>query len=627
MLQVTFKQKLIFVVLLTLVSIAYLGFVSLSNLSEQNNSAKRVSNLTETSDLLSTLQLELLTAESALSQMTETNASAFDKELKTMSASFKQGLSEKSVLTTDPKLAEMLEQSSSFFTQYINALSAQLSAQRALGFNGESGVLKPLNEAAADLEDKLSVFSMLLQPFIVTRQLEKEYLISPSQEAADKLSKQLETVIYEVKDAEFYDTFGPSIETYQAQTQKLIVAAENRASSYLALNKARTTFKAHITNTQRYLKTELLSKARDQAEAATADTRWTIILVSVILALAISAILAKIGVSAGLTLKSIVQQVNKIASGDLTTSLKISENKADEFDQVSKAVNTMTDDLRQVIRQVAQSQSELQLQSEELSQAIQTIASNNSQVSDQSNHLASATEQISATTEQVAHRVQSLQTDSQNAHQAAVDGGTIISYAMTALSETARVVEASSMQLQQLQQHSEEIDKVLLIINDLADQTNLLALNAAIEAARAGEAGRGFSVVADEVRTLAESTVKATGDITDTVRAIQQQTRSVIDVMNQSTKSIDEVKQQGGEAQRAVERIEQQTQQALSTSTEITGAIDEVATTTREMASSMDQIAQGIEQNSCASNAIVTSADNLKGSAENMGEMTRKFSY
>jgi methyl-accepting chemotaxis protein len=267
----------------------------------------------------------------------------------------------------------------------------------------------------------------------------------------------------------------------------------------------------------------------------------------------------------------------------------------------------------------------LNQQAAELSTSVQTIAENNNIVSDQSNTLASATEQISVTANHVADSIKSLNNETDSAHSAAINGGNTIQLAMQALTSTSDIVEQSSQQLAQLQKDSQKIDSVLEIINGLADQTNLLALNAAIEAARAGDAGRGFSVVADEVRSLAERTVSATGEITKTVRAIQKQTDCVITTMEQSQSSIDNVKKQSDDAQNAVKQIEKQTRQASLTSNDIYDSIAEVARTTSEMATSMDSIAHVIEDNKDASQAIVVSSDSLLSSAAKMGQMTSKF--
>ena len=627
MLSLNFKQKLIFAVTLTLAGIAYLGYVSLSSLDELDRSSQKVANLTSTGELLSSLQLQLLQTETQIAQLNPQTSASFIQSFSEVQMRFAAALQDSLGLSADTTLQQQLTQIEQQFNNYSQTLSAKINAQNTLGFNNQSGLLQPLEASAVELEEQLSLFSSLLQPFIVARQFEKEYLIHPSSENKAKLGKQIEKVIFEVKDAEFFDTFGPYIERYQAAVGEVTGAAENLAQQDAALMQVRSRFQHTIDDAQGHLKNTLLQQAKRDAQQANDSTHWTIIIVSLIVAVIISVILASTALNATRTLDRIIKQLNSIAAGNLTQTLKISNTQHDEFDQVSNAVNTMTGDLRHVIGDVANNQTALYAQARELSESVQTIATNNREVSDRSNSLASATEEISVTTDQVANRVTTLQEDSQNALDAAIDGGTIIQKAMHSLGVTAQVVEQSASQLHQLQQHSQEIDKVLVIINDLADQTNLLALNAAIEAARAGEAGRGFSVVADEVRTLAESTVKATGDITDTVRAIQQQTQSVIQVMDQSTQSIEAVKSQGDQAQEAVEVIKQRTEQAFTISAEIRSAIQDVADTTREMAVSMDQIASGIADNSHASAAIVTSSEQLEARAQSMGQTTEKFQH
>lgn len=627
MLQLTFKQKLIFAVTITLVGITYLGYVSLSSLDELDRSSQKVANLTATGEMLSSLQLELLQAETQIAQLDAKSSTTFMQTFSGLQGRFSEALQESLALSSNQTLQQQLTQINQQFNSYSQTLSAKLKAQSALGFDNQSGLLQSLEASALKLEEELSSFSMLLQPFIVARQFEKEYLIQPSGDGKGKLSQQIDKVIFEVKDAEFFDTFGPYIEQYQGAVAQVTNAAEALEQQDKQLAQVRSGFQQTISEAQRYLKNTLLQQAKRDAQQASDSTYWTIIIVSIIIAVIISAILASTALSATGTLARIIKQLNSIAAGNLSQTLQIKHQKHDEFDQVSNAVNTMTGDLRQVIGDVSDNQAALYTQAQELSESVQTIATNNRTVSDRSNTLASATEEISATTNQVAERVSTLQEDNQNALDAAIDGGNIIHKAMQSLSVTADIVEQSSSQLQQLQQYSQEIDKVLTIINDLADQTNLLALNAAIEAARAGEAGRGFSVVADEVRTLAESTVQATGDITTTVRAIQQQTHSVIQVMDQSTQSIEEVTAQGNQAQEAVEVIKQRTEQAFSISAEIRSAIKEVADTTSEMAVSMDQIASGIEENSHASAAIVSSSEQLEERAQAMGQMTEKFQH
>ena len=507
----------------------------------------------------------------------------------------------------------------------MQGLKDELAARETLGFDNESGALKPLASSQQALANQLSPFNRLWQPFIVVQQLSAQFLVAPSREAADKVESHLKAAIAKVKTAGFYDSSSKQIDAYQAALKKVIDAALKAGQQSLQLKQADSAFIAEAGQTTDLLKRQLLVKARNAAAQATSSARWKLGLVSGGVALVITLILVGIGLGAAGTLRRIIRQVRAIADGDLTQRLTIQQNRNDEFDQVSAAVNTMTEDLRGVISQVAGNQEELHSQARDLSSAVQVIAGNNGAVSEQSTSLAGATEEISATTEQVAGSVRSLRDDTASAHEAAANGGRTIREAMDSLTETAGVMQASAEQLKQLEQHSKDIDKVMSMINDLAEQTNLLALNAAIEAARAGEQGRGFAVVADEVRSLAERTGSATGEITRTVRAIQEQTQSVIGIMEQSRNSIDTVQKQGADARLAVEQIENQTRQASTTCSEITSAVEETARTTREMAANMDQIVQSIERNSDAIRAIVESSDSLQVSSEAMGRMTSKF--
>jgi len=622
---VTFKQKLLAVVILSLMGIGYLGYVAFASLHTLDNTSSRVAHLTSLSDALANAQLELLTAENRVSQLQADGVADYRKTLRSLAQRYHDIFSRTDGQLKNPALKERLQKLVPLFNQYVQALKDELAAREALGFNNQSGALKPLADADRTLAKQLSPFNRLWQPFIVTEQLTAQFLVAPSQEAADKVESQLTAAIAKVKAAGFYDSSSKQIDAYQAALKKVIGAALKAGQQSVQLKQVDSAFMAEAGRTKDLLKKKLLVKARNAAAHATTSARWTLGLVSGGVALVITLILVAIGLGAAGTLRRIIRQVTAIADGDLTQRLPIQRNRNDEFDKVSAAVNTMTEDLQGVISQVINNQGELHSQARDLNSAVQVIAENNGSVSEQSTGLAGATEEISATTEQVAASVRSLRDDTASAHEAAANGGRTIREAMDSLTETAGVMQASAEQLKQLEQHSKDIDKVMSMINDLAEQTNLLALNAAIEAARAGEQGRGFAVVADEVRSLAERTGSATGEITRTVRAIQEQTQSVIGIMDQSRTSIDAVQKQGADARQAVEQIESQTRQASSTCSEITSAIEETARTTREMAANMDQIAQSIERNSDAIKAIVESSDSLQERSEAMGRMTAKF--
>ncbi len=626
MLNLAFKAKLLSAVLITLAGISLLGYVSLSSLSEQNNAAENVSKLTAISDRLAQLQHDLLLAENQLAKGTPRSLTALDKTLKHIETEHLSVLSAQVSAQQEQVLKEKLQLIVQQVSQYTGTLQTLSKVRNRIGLSESEGILSRVSNAAGELEQTFTGFSVM-DKFRHARQYEKDYINKPTEQHRLRLQHQIDSFIEALKQIELYDSFATYIDAYVAAIKALEVEAGTLLKLSGELQQLRSQFSQTITESSDYLKNDLLTLAHSEANKATEKTRLTIIAVSVLVTIGVIGVLAFTGLTTVKTLKRIILQLNHIAAGDLTQNLLTNTKRNDEFDQLSQAVNSMAGDLRDVIKKMATNQTELNHQAKELSKSIQIISHNNHDVSDQSNGVASAAEQISTATQESAQGIILLQEDNQKAHSSAVDGRAIISRAMASLSETAETVENCSRQLKQLQSFSQNIDKVLVIINDLADQTNLLALNAAIEAARAGEAGRGFSVVADEVRTLAESTVAATGEITDTVRAIQQQTYMVIRIMDESQQSISEVKEHGYQAQNAVKLIEQQTHEAHLTSTRITESIEEVVLTIRDMASRMDSIAQRVEQNSIASSQIADSSQLLENHSDQMKEMTVKFQY
>ena len=366
----------------------------------------------------------------------------------------------------------------------------------------------------------------------------------------------------------------------------------------------------------------LVAETGKKVAASSAVVLWIGAAISVLLVLAV-AYWNVTNVLLGM--RRIISMLRGISQGEGDLTQRLEVKSRDELREVANWFNQFVEKTRALVSEVKDAATGLASMAEELSSTTVLIADGTRAVSAQAETVATAAEEMSSTVDEVAHSTASVGTAAATADQAAKDGESIILESGRAMEEIAQVVGGATEIVQSLGQAADRITVVTDVIHDIADQTNLLALNAAIEAARAGEHGRGFAVVADEVRKLAEKTVKATGEISELIGAINLESQRAVEAMSKGNESVLRGQEFGRQVGTAIGEIRSKVSSAAEQTVQIAAAIEELSSTNRETAKSVVGIAQEVGSTSSAAGEISSTSEELSRRAEGLRELTGRF--
>ena len=316
-------------------------------------------------------------------------------------------------------------------------------------------------------------------------------------------------------------------------------------------------------------------------------------------------------------------QARRVAAGEM--NIDISSCSDDEIGQLSCSFGTMVRNLRTIIGHVADTSSQVAAAASQLNSTAQRIAAGAGDAGAQAVNAATASEEMSATSCDIAQNCLRAAEGAQRASQSAGNGVQVVERTVAVMSQIAARVQDSARTVEGLGTRSDQIGAIIGTIEDIADQTNLLALNAAIEAARAGEQGRGFAVVADEVRALAERTTRATGEISEMIKSIQQETRGAVAAMEQGVLQVEAGTVEAGRSGDALQDILEQVNAASMQVSQIATAAEEQTATTTEISKSMHQINAIVGDTADCAHEAAAVASQLNDNAKELQRLVRQF--
>ncbi|HOM05931.1 MAG TPA: methyl-accepting chemotaxis protein [Candidatus Kapabacteria bacterium] len=315
--------------------------------------------------------------------------------------------------------------------------------------------------------------------------------------------------------------------------------------------------------------------------------------------------------------------LNTMATGDLT--VKVKGNYKGDHKKLQESINTLVDSFNDLIGRLLNSVETTASAAIQISSTADTMATSAQEQSAQTEEVASAIEQMARTVTENANNAQQTANVARQNREIAKEGGEIVELTVSKMSDIARVVKESADNIEKLGESSKQIGEIISVIDDIADQTNLLALNAAIEAARAGEQGRGFAVVADEVRKLAERTTEATKQIAEMIKGIQRDTEIAVRMMQNGNTEVTNGIQLADKAGAALKEIVDSSQHLLDMISQIATANEEQAATGEQITKNVAMISEVAQDSSRRVTEIAHSAEDLSRLTDELRELVSQF--
>ncbi|PWI34937.1 methyl-accepting chemotaxis protein [Vibrio albus] len=591
-LKISQKHKiLIFLFLLCTGFIGLAGYTSdsLEKMGEQYTKSTDIANEAFASEQI---QVELLQLASTLAELSSENAG----DVLTTAENIKSRVEGQTGYLSGVGLGVQAEELTGLVNQYHELMVPWLEMKMQLGLNSDDGTHGKLKRFATVIEEKIAETGMvtLNSDFQVLVKAVQNYQLSPSEDSYNTFERALSSFSSISNSYGMLDMYQEELTVYQSAFENLVsLSAElNRVEKQLFANQQASL--EVINHTSEDLN-RISQQYQSAAEQKGKSVFWSVMVACAVLAAFTIITFTLISLNIGRSLNQISRVLGSMSEGDLSQRLLVTGNTKDEFNRLANTINQTCKNLGALVKGVQERSETLSRNSADLNVGIDDVVQSQSEVVEQTQLLASATEQVNVTTKQVSENLEQVAEVSRSSSLAAEEGGKVITSAISSMDEMGEILVNATGHTHKLEEASLKVDSVMDIINGVAEQTNLLALNAAIEAARAGEQGRGFAVVADEVRNLAVRTVDAVSEISTTIEAMKSESGKVIGYLSQSEETMQASQARGNEAIQALSVIVEKAEDANQKTEVIFSSIREMAQTSQSMARNMSNISSSME--------------------------------
>lgn len=452
------------------------------------------------------------------------------------------------------------------------------------------------------------------------------------QQARDRVDRFMEYP-HDSRIDELYAEYAKYRDQWEPLTQKIRSEREadtrtgRRTAIDLSFGNAHDTFNnmrdkidEMVEHTERYA--DHITEETAASVTSTIQTVITLLIISLGVVAAIVIIFPRLLVK---PIQEMITRINELAGGggDLTQKIQISSS--DEVGQMGESINRFVDSLRELIGEIVTLGQHFSSQASTLNQASEknnTIASGATSETDM---LATSITEMAASVQEVAHNANSAADQATTASHESQEGKSVVEATKNAINSLSDDVQESATAIETLKHDTSKIDDVVNVIRGIAEQTNLLALNAAIEAARAGEQGRGFAVVADEVRALASRTQTSTEEIQEMISALQNSAEQAFTTMQQGKGSAESAVEKANQAWNTLESINLAILTMADMNTQIAAAAEQQSAVSSEISENANKLSTFSQEASTVSGEVKDSADNMSSMAQELHQKLSNF--
>jgi methyl-accepting chemotaxis protein len=628
---VNLKLGLGFGLVLVLTSIlALTGWTSLGSLIDRSNWMSDITQLNASLTKLRIVRLQYMLAngDESVAQNVQTSLDAFTAQQQKLLDSFKSPENRK-LLNDQKAVITAYQQSLNKIREaYRNGNAArQVMGDKADIANAQIDALDSSVQQVPDSPERFTQYQAVThakQEFQLARYEVRGYTGNVNADTEARAAAQIEKAINGLKG--LGAVFGSSQQAALSALESALGAYRSAVQNYKAANANIVSARAEMTTQGADIVTisdKLYDIQLERRDAESAQAR-SLQLISTLLALLVG-IIAALVITRQITrpIQETLAVVERIASGDLSHNIQVT--RRDELGVLQQGIQRMGTTLRELISGIRDGVTQIANAAEELSAVTeQTSAGVNSQKIE-TDQVATAMHEMTATVQEVARNAEQASRAAADADGQARAGDKVVAEAIAQIERLAAEVARSTDAMTHLQQESNKIGSVMDVIKAVAEQTNLLALNAAIEAARAGEAGRGFAVVADEVRGLAQRTQKSTEEIEGLVAGLQNGTQQVAAVMNNSRSLTDSSVELTRKAGVSLENITRTVSNIQSMNQQIAAAAEEQSAVAEEISRSIINVRDVSEQTATASDETAKSSVELARLGSQLQQMVSHF--